>query len=176
MDPNNTPAAGDEVAVLQTNLGRIVLGFLPEVAPKHVQNFKDLARAGFYDGTKFHRVIPGFMIQGGDPNSRSDDRNTHGTGGPGHSVKAEFSSTKHVRGILSAARSSDPDSAGSQFFLMVKDSTHLDGQYSAYGRVVEGMDVVDKIVAIPRDRRDNPNPENPAIIESATIATWPLAE
>ena len=174
MNATNTPAVGEEVAVLQTNLGRIVLRFLSDVAPKHVQNFKDLTRSGFYDGTKFHRVIPGFMIQGGDPNSRSDDRSSHGMGGPGHSVPAEFNSTKHVRGILSAARSQDPNSAGSQFFLMVANSPHLDGQYTAYGQVVEGMDVVDQIVALPKDHRDNPKAENPAIIESATIAVWPI--
>jgi peptidyl-prolyl cis-trans isomerase B (cyclophilin B) len=174
MDANNTPVAGEEVAVMQTNLGRIVLGFLPEVAPNHVQNFKDLARSGFYDGTKFHRIIPGFMIQGGDPNTKSDDRSTYGMGGPEKRVKAEFNSTKHLRGVVSAARTQDPDSAGSQFFLMVKDSPHLDGQYSAYGRIVEGMDVVDKIVALPRDNRDNPKPENPAIVETVTIAAWPL--
>ena len=173
MSAKNTPEPGEEVAVLQTNLGRIVLRFLSDVAPNHVQNFKDLARSGFYDGTKFHRVIPGFMIQGGDPNSRSDDRSSHGMGGPGHSVKAEFNSTKHVRGILSAARSTNPDSAGSQFFLMVANSPHLDGQYTAYGQVVEGMEVVDKIVALPKDHRDNPLAENAAVIESATVANWP---
>ncbi len=164
-----TPQPGEEIAILQTNLGRIVLRFLDDKAPNHVQNFKNLAREGFYDGTKFHRVIPGFMIQGGDPNTRSDDRSLHGTGGPPNRVKQEFNDTKHVRGILSAARSSDPDSAGSQFFLMVANSPHLDGQYSAYGEVIEGMDVVDAIVNLPRDRRDNPNPENPAIIEKVTI-------
>ncbi len=167
-----TPQTGEEIAVLETNHGRIVLRFLEDKAPNHVKNFKELARSGFYDGTKFHRVIPGFMVQGGDPNSRSDDRSVHGTGGPPNRVKAEFNDTKHVRGIVSAARSSDPDSAGSQFFLMVATSTHLDGQYSAYGEIIEGMDVVDKIVALPRDRRDNPSPENPAILESVTIETF----
>lgn len=162
---------GQEVAVMQTNLGNITLKFFPDKAPKHVENFKKLAREGFYDGTKFHRVIPGFMIQGGDPNSKSDDRSMHGTGGPGYSVPAEFNDTPHTRGILSAARSSDPNSAGSQFFLMVARAPHLDGQYTAYGEVIDGMDVVDKIVALPKDRRDNPNPENPAIIERVTIET-----
>jgi peptidyl-prolyl cis-trans isomerase B (cyclophilin B) len=111
------------------------------------------------------------MIQGGDPNSKSDDRSRHGTGGPGFMLPAEFNDTKHVRGILSAARSSNPNSAGSQFFLMVATSTHLDGQYSAFGQVLEGMDVVDKIVNLPRDRNDNPLPANPAIIEKATLET-----
>src|SRR5580704_19734659 len=108
----------EEVAVLTTNLGDIVLRFHPEKAPEHVKNFKKLVQEGFYDGTKFHRVIPGFMIQGGDPNSKSDDRSIHGTGGPGYKINQEFNDTSHERGILSAARSSDPNSAGSQFFLM----------------------------------------------------------
>jgi len=156
---------------MHTNLGDIVLKFHPHKAPKHVENFKKLAREGFYDGTKFHRVIPGFMIQGGDPNSKSDDRSRHGTGGPGYQVNAEFNNTKHVRGILSAARSNDPNSAGSQFFIMVATSPHLDNQYTAYGEVVEGMDVVDKIVGLKRDHRDNPLADNPAIIESVNIET-----
>lgn len=165
--PTATP--GEEVAVLQTNFGRIVFRFLDDKAPLHVANFKKLAREKFYDGTKFHRVIPGFMVQGGDPNSRSSDRSMHGTGGPPDRVKAEFNDTKHVRGIVSAARSQDPNSAGSQFFLMVANSSHLDGQYSAYGEIVEGLDVVDKIVNLPRDSRDNPLPANPAILETVTI-------
>ena len=163
--------ATTEVAIFHTNLGDIVISFFPEKAPKHVESFKKLVSEGFYDGTKFHRVIPGFMIQGGDPNSKSDNRGSHGTGGPGFQLKAEFNDIKHERGILSAARSSHPDSAGSQFFLMVAKSTHLDGQYTAYGQVIEGMDVVDKIVALKRDGRDNPVAENPAIIESAELAT-----
>jgi cyclophilin family peptidyl-prolyl cis-trans isomerase len=161
----------NEVAVLHTNLGDITLRFFPDKAPNHVENFKKLAREGFYDGTKFHRVIPGFMIQGGDPNSKSDDRSRHGMGGPGHHVNQEFNDTRHVRGILSAARSSDPNSAGSQFFIMVATSTHLDGQYTAYGEVTDGMEVVDKIVALKRDGKDNPLPENPAIVESVVIET-----
>jgi len=164
-------AVEQEVAVLHTNLGDIVLKFHPKKAPGHVENFKKLVREGFYDGTKFHRVIPGFMIQGGDPNTKTGERHTHGTGGPGYQIKAEFNDTKHVKGILSAARSSDPNSAGSQFFLMVARSPHLDGQYTAYGEVVEGIEVVDKIVALPRDRGDNPLPANPAVIETAVIET-----
>ncbi len=143
-------------AILSTRHGDITIEFLPEVAPNHVQNFLDLARSGFYDGTKFHRVIPGFMIQGGDPNSKEDDRRLHGTGGSGKNVKAEFNATKHVRGIVSMARAASPDSASSQFFIMVADSPHLDGQYSAFGKVVSGMDVADKIVAEDSDHRDNP--------------------
>jgi cyclophilin family peptidyl-prolyl cis-trans isomerase len=162
-----------EVAILHTNLGDIVVGFHPHKAPGHVDNFKKLVKEGFYNGTKFHRVIPGFMIQGGDPNSRSENRASHGTGGPGYQIKAEFNDTKHVRGILSAARSADPNSAGSQFFLMVATSPHLDNQYTAYGEVLEGMDVVDKIVALRKDHRDNPLAENPAIIESAELVERP---
>ncbi len=158
-----------EVAILHTNLGDIVLGFLTDKAPNHVANFKKLVTEGFYNGVRFHRVIPGFMIQGGDPNTVDGPRSTHGTGGPGYQINAEFNDTKHVRGILSAARSSDPNSAGSQFFLMVDTAPHLDGKYTAYGQVIEGMDVVDKIVALKRDSRDNPLEENPAIIESAEI-------
>jgi cyclophilin family peptidyl-prolyl cis-trans isomerase len=142
--------------VIETDFGKIVFRFLPDKAPGHVENFKKLARSGFYDGTAFHRVIPGFMIQGGDPNSRSDDRSRHGTGGPGYSIPAEFNDLSHVRGVVSMARSSDPNSAGSQFFIVVADSTFLDRQYSAFGRVVEGMEVADKIVNLPRDARDNP--------------------
>lgn len=160
-----------EVAVLETNLGNIVLAFHPEKAPKHVEKFKDRIKDGFYVGTKFHRVIPGFMVQGGDPNTKGDQRHMYGTGGPGYSIPAEFNDTKHVRGILSAARSSDPNSAGSQFFLMVATSPHLDGQYSAYGEVIEGMDVVDKIVNLPRDQRDCPLPANEAVITGARLET-----
>lgn len=156
-------------ATLRTNHGEIKIGFKPEVAPNHVENFLNLARSGFYDGTRFHRVIPGFMIQGGDPNSKSSDRSMHGTGGPGHHVNAEFSDVKHTRGIISAARTSDPNSAGSQFFIMVANSPHLDGQYSAFGEVISGLEVVDKIVALPRDGRDNPLEENPAIIERVEV-------
>ncbi|MFN3684857.1 MAG: peptidylprolyl isomerase [Fimbriimonadaceae bacterium] len=174
MSLENAPAAGEEVGVLHTNLGRIVVRFFPDKAPKHVENFKQLAREGFYDGTRFHRVIPGFMIQGGCPNSRLPDRTLHGTGGPKHRLKAEFNDVKHVRGILSAARTSDPNSAGSQFFIMVASAPHLDGQYTAYGEVVEGMDVVDRIVALPRDGRDNPLDANPAILEKVEIAAWPV--
>ena len=152
----STDASGNEVAVIKTTLGDIELELQNDIAPGHVKNFKDLASQGFYDGTTFHRVIPGFMIQGGDPNSKSDDRSMHGTGGPGYTIKAEFSSTPHNRGVLSMARSQDPDSAGCQFFIVVKDSSFLDNQYTAFGHVTKGMDVVDKIVNVPRDSRDNP--------------------
>jgi peptidyl-prolyl cis-trans isomerase B (cyclophilin B) len=143
-------------AIISTRHGDITLELLSEVAPNHVQNFIDLAKKGFYDGTLFHRVIPDFMIQGGDPNSKNADKRLHGTGGSGKNVKAEFSKTPHNRGIVSMARSANPDSASSQFFIVVADSSHLDNQYSAFGKVAEGMDVVDKIVAEETDHRDNP--------------------
>ena len=136
--------------------GSIVLKFYPDVAPNHVKNFLDLAGKKLYDGTTFHRVIPGFMIQGGDPNSKNPDRASHGMGGPGHRVKAEFNSKPHTRGVLSMARSNDPDSAGSQFFICVADAHFLDWQYTAFGEVVSGMEVADKIVSAKRDGRDNP--------------------
>ena len=144
-------------AVLETKFGDITLRFFPEVAPKHVNSFIELANSGFYDGTTFHRVVPGFVIQGGDPNSKSEDRSKHGTGGPGYTLEAEFSNLPHKRGILSMARAANPDSAGSQFFICVADAAFLDGQYTVFGEVREGMDVVDEIVAQPKDSSDNPN-------------------
>jgi peptidyl-prolyl cis-trans isomerase B (cyclophilin B) len=146
-------------AVIDTRFGEIELEFLPDKAPGHVKNFVDLARKGFYDGTTFHRVIPGFMIQGGCPNTRDagGSKAAHGTAGPGYNIKAEFNDTPHKRGIVSMARAQDPNSAGSQFFICVADSAFLDRQYSAFGRVVRGMEVADRIVAAPRDGRDNPN-------------------
>ena len=144
-------------AVIETKFGNIVLKFFPEVAPNHVNNFIELARKGFYDGTTFHRVIPGFMIQGGDPNTKSTDRSRHGMGGPGYTLEAEFNDKPHKRGILSMARAAHPDSAGSQFFICVADSPFLDRQYTVFGEVVSGMEAVDKIVSQPRDNMDNPN-------------------
>ena len=149
--------SAQEIAVIETKFGKIEIQFFGDKAPGHVKNFKDLAKKGFYDGTIFHRVIPGFMIQGGDPNTKSDDRSNHGMGGPGYSIKAEFNDTPHKRGILSMARSQDPNSAGSQFYIVVKDSAFLDGKYTAFGKVLSGMTVADQIVNAPKDRRDNPN-------------------
>ena len=143
-------------AIIETKYGNIVIELLPDVAPKHVENFIKLSKDGFYDGTTFHRVIPGFMIQGGDPNSKDNDRSNDGMGGPGYTINAEFNEISHKRGILSMARSNDPNSAGSQFFIVVKDSTQLDRQYTVFGRVTEGMDVADKIVSVERDGNDNP--------------------
>lgn len=157
---NSSVSANEEVVaadvVIETKFGNIELKLFPEVAPKHVENFLKLAKSGFYDGTIFHRVIPGFMIQGGDPNSKETNRSIHGTGGPGYSVDAEFNDKPHVRGTLSMARSRDPDSAGSQFFIVVKKSSFLDNQYTVFGEVVSGMDVADKIVSQKKDGRDNP--------------------
>lgn len=168
------PKTGEEVAVLTTNLGTIELKFFPNLAPKHVANFKKLARSGFYNGTKFHRVIPNFMIQGGDPNSKDSNRANDGTGGPGWTVPAEFNKHPHSRGILSMARTADPNSAGSQFFITVAPTPQLDGQYTVFGQVIKGMDVVDKIVNLPRDPNDNPLAQNPAIVKSVKIVKWPV--
>ena len=143
-------------AIIETKFGNIELKFFPEVAPNHVNNFIDLAKKGFYDGSTFHRVIPKFMIQGGDPNSKNPDRSKHGMGGPGYAVKAEFNDKPHKRGTLSMARASHPDSAGSQFFICVADSFFLDKQYTVFGEVVSGIEVADKIVNQPRDKTDNP--------------------
>jgi peptidyl-prolyl cis-trans isomerase B (cyclophilin B) len=143
-------------AIIETKFGNIELRFFPEVAPNHVNNFIELARKGFYDGTTFHRVIPGFMIQGGDPNSKNPDRSSHGMGGPGTTLKAEFNDKPHKRGVLSMARAGHPDSAGSQFFICVADASFLDKKYSVFGEVVSGMEVADKIVNQPRDKKDNP--------------------
>jgi peptidyl-prolyl cis-trans isomerase B (cyclophilin B) len=144
-------------AIIETKFGNIELKFFPEVAPIHVNNFIELAKKGVYDGTTFHRVIPGFMIQGGDPNSKNPDKSKHGMGGPGYTIKAEFNEKKHKRGTLSMARAQDPDSAGSQFFICVADASFLDKKYTAFGEIVSGMEVADKIVSQPRDKRDNPN-------------------
>ena len=157
----------DKVAEIKTTQGDIHIRFFPDVAPNHVRNFIDLAQKGFYDGTKFHRVIPGFMIQGGDPNTKSGDPSTWGTGGSEQRVRSEFSAIPHRRGIVSMARSNDPDSASSQFFIVVKDSSFLDNKYTVFGQVTKGMDVADKIVDAPRGANDRPN--DPVSIQSITI-------
>jgi peptidyl-prolyl cis-trans isomerase B (cyclophilin B) len=145
-------------AIIETKFGSITLKFFPDVAPGHVKNFIDLAQKGVYDKTVFHRVIPGFMIQGGDPTSKDPaKRRAFGTGGPGYTIKAEFSDRPHKRGTLSMARAASPDSAGSQFFICVADSSFLNKQYTVFGEVESGMEAVDKIVSQPRDANDNPN-------------------
>ena len=159
---DSTSASSAPIAVIETTYGIIVIQLFPDVAPGHVDNFVRLANEGYYDGTTFHRVIPGFMIQGGDPNSKDDDRSNDGQGGhsangPNTFVNAEFSQDlTHKRGILSMARAQDPNSAGSQFFIVVADSNFLDRQYSIFGEVIEGMDVADKIVNVKKDSADNP--------------------
>ncbi len=157
FSPEEIKKMAETTAVIETKLGSIDLKFFPDVAPNHVKNFIDLAKKGFYDGTTFHRVIPGFMIQGGDPNTKSPDRSKHGMGGPGYALKAEFNEKPHKRGTLSMARATSPDSAGSQFFICVAPASFLDKQYTVFGEVFSGMEVVDKIVSQPRDKKDNPN-------------------
>ncbi len=146
-------------AIIKTSFGNIKFNLMSDIAPETVRNFSQLAKSGFYNGTLFHRIIPGFMIQGGDPNTKNSDKSTWGQGGPGYNLKAEFNSRSHLRGIVSMARSTDPDSAGSQFFIVTSDSTFLDRQYTVFGEVVEGMEVADKIVNLPRDGNDCPKQE-----------------
>ncbi len=171
---NKTPLKGEEVAILETDAGKIVLRFFTDKAPRHVANFKKLANSKFYDGTYFHRVIPGFMIQGGDPNTKNSNPSDDGMGGPSWSVNAEFNDVKHKAGILSMARSQDPNSAGSQFFIMDGDAPFLDGKYSAFGIVVSGLDVVRKIVKAPtvQDGNENSRPVKPVHIKTARIVKW----
>jgi peptidyl-prolyl cis-trans isomerase B (cyclophilin B) len=146
-----------EIAILTTNLGEMTLEFWPDVAPGHVKNFIDLAKKGFYDGTCFHRVIKGFMIQGGDPLTKEASKESQwGTGGPGHQIKAEFNDKPHVRGVLSMARSQSPDSAGSQFFICHGDPRFLDRQYTAFGKLIKGDDVLEKIATTPTRPGDRP--------------------
>ena len=136
----------NEVAVISTTQGDMVLEFWPDVAPKTVENFKKLAGDKFYDGTAFHRIIKGFMIQGGDPYTKDPSKEAMwGQGDPGYKIKAEFNDRKHVRGVLSMARSQDPDSAGSQFFICLEPASHLDGQYTAFGKLIKGEDVLMKL-------------------------------
>jgi peptidyl-prolyl cis-trans isomerase B (cyclophilin B) len=146
----NAPAEAKEVAVIKTSMGEMVAEFWPDVAPKTVENFKKLARQGFYDGTAFHRVVKGFMIQGGDPTTKDLNRvDEYGMGGPGYKIKAEFNNRKHVRGVLSMARSQSPDSAGSQFFIVLDQAPHLDNKYTAFGKIIKGEDVLAKIGDVP---------------------------
>lgn len=142
--------------IIDTEFGSIEVELLAYVAPNHVKNFIKLAKSGFYDGTLFHRIIPGFMIQGGDPNTKGDDKSKYGQGGPGYMIDAEFNNQPHVRGVLSMARSQHPDSAGSQFYIVVKESRFLDNKYTVFGRVINGMEVADEIVSQNRGRNDLP--------------------
>jgi peptidyl-prolyl cis-trans isomerase B (cyclophilin B) len=160
---------GKEVVVIQTNLGTIIFELFEKDAPNHVANFKKLTGEGYYDGIYFHRVIPGFMIQAGDPNTKDDDRSNDGLGGPGYTIDAEFNDRPHKRGTVSMARKPDPNSAGSQFFICHKAQPGLDGQYTVFGQVVQGLDVVDKIANAERDSRDNPLEK--IVMEKVTIET-----
>ena len=160
-----------EVAIIDTEFGEMVIDFFEGNAPKHVESFKIHARNGYYDKTIFHRVIPGFMIQGGDPNTKGDNNASYGTGG--HAAKyfgignendsstwtlpAEFNNIKHKVGILSMARANNPNSGGSQFFICAAEATHLNGKYTVFGQVIEGLEIIEQIVNLPRDSRDNPN-------------------
>ncbi len=150
------PVEKNEVAIIETRFGVMKMKFLPEKAPNHCANFKRLAKSGYYDGVKFHRVIPGFMIQGGDINSRDGDRSTDGMGGPGYTINAEFNDISHTTGIVSMARTPDPNSAGSQFFICDGSPTFLDGQYTVFGEIIEGTSIIAKIANVQRDRADNP--------------------
>lgn len=157
------------IVTLKTNQGDIRVELYPEIAPNTVNNFLELAQKGFYNGVIFHRVIEGFMIQGGDPDGR-------GTGGPGYSIRGEFANNgfkndlKHTRGVLSMARSMMPNSAGSQFFIMVADAPHLDGEYAGFGQVIDGYDAVDAIVLSPRNMQDKPHSNQ--VIEAVEVETF----
>lgn len=156
-------SATNEVAVIKTADGEMVVAFWPDVAPKTVENFKTLARKGFYDGTAFHRIIKGFMIQGGDPNTKDLSKEArYGQGGPGYSIAAEFNSRHHGPGVISMARSSDPNSAGSQFFICHGDASGLDGKYTAFGKLIKGMDVLEKIANTPVEPNAMGEPSKPS--------------
>jgi len=158
MSPSPTPSATqNEVAVIKTSEGEMVAEFWPDVAPETVENFKKLARQGFYDGTAFHRVIKGFMIQGGDPLTKDESKQSRwGTGDPGYKIKAEFNEKSHTRGVLSMARSQDPNSAGSQFFICHGEPKFLDRQYTTFGKLIKGDDVLEKIATTKTTPPDRP--------------------
>jgi peptidyl-prolyl cis-trans isomerase B (cyclophilin B) len=160
----------NNVAVISTNFGDMVVEFYPDIAPMHVESFIALANEEYFNGTTFHRVIPGFMIQGGDPNSRNENRATHGTGGRAGKffglgneedpstwlIPQEFSDTPHVKGILSMARTNDPNSASSQFFVCHDNANFLDNNYTVFGKVIDGLDIIDEIANVAKDQNDNP--------------------
>jgi peptidyl-prolyl cis-trans isomerase B (cyclophilin B) len=172
MTPSPSPAQ-KEVAIFKTSEGEMVAEFWPDVAPNTVENFKKLARSGFYDGTAFHRIIKGFMAQGGDPLTKDPSKESRwGTGDPGYKIKAEFNKRPHEKGVLSMARSSDPDSAGSQFFLCFGKVSQLDGQYTTFGRVIKGDDVLDKLANVPvamSNSGEKSKPVNRVALESVKI-------
>ena len=168
---NQTIINNNNTATIETTQGPIKVEFYPDVAPNHVKNFQDLARKGFYDGIVFHRIVPGFVIQAGDPNTKNDSasRDSWGTGGPGYTINQEFNSIPHERGILSMARTNDPNSAGSQFFIVLNDSKFLDNQYTVFGKVTEGLEIVDKIANSTTNPMDQPQDPNAARITKITI-------
>jgi peptidyl-prolyl cis-trans isomerase B (cyclophilin B) len=165
--------SSNEVAVIKTNEGDMVVQFWTDAAPNTVENFKKLARQGFYDGTIFHRIVKGFMIQGGDPNSKDEAKeNSYGEGGPGYNIKAEFNDHGHERGVISMARGPDPDSAGSQFFICLAPVRRLDHQYTTFGKLIKGDDVLEKIGETPVIRNNMGEPSKPTkriVIESIKI-------
>ncbi len=175
-DKKETPVSNttNEVAVIKTVAGDMVIEFWPDVAPKTVENFKTLAQKGFYDGTAFHRIIKGFMVQGGDPLTKDDTKqNRWGTGDPGYKIKAEFNERSHKRGVISMARSQDPDSAGSQFFICHGDPSSLDRQYTAFGKLIQGDDVLEKLATTKVGSQDRPDKrqgvESIKIVDRATL-------
>jgi peptidyl-prolyl cis-trans isomerase B (cyclophilin B) len=175
-DKKETPVSNttNEVAVIKTVAGDMVIEFWPDVAPKTVENFKTLAKKGFYDGTAFHRIIKGFMVQGGDPLTKDDTKqNRWGTGDPGYKIKAEFNERSHKRGVISMARSQDPDSAGSQFFICHGDPSFLDRQYTAFGKLIQGDDVLEKLATTKVGSQDRPDKrqgvESIKIVDRATL-------
>ena len=175
-DKKETPVSNttNEVAVIKTVAGDMVIEFWPDVAPKTVENFKTLAKKGFYDGTAFHRIIKGFMVQGGDPLTKDDTKqNRWGTGDPGYKIKAEFNERSHKRGVISMARAQDPDSAGSQFFICHGDPSFLDRQYTAFGKLIQGDDVLEKLATTKVGAQDRPDKrqgvESVKIVDRATL-------
>ncbi|MBM3849547.1 MAG: peptidylprolyl isomerase [Verrucomicrobia bacterium] len=175
-DKKETPVSNsnNEVAVIKTVAGDMVIEFWPDVAPNTVENFKTLAKKGFYDGTAFHRIIKGFMIQGGDPLTKDEaQQNRWGTGDPGYKIKAEFNERSHKRGVISMARSQDPNSAGSQFFICHGDPSFLDRQYTAFGKLIKGDDVLEKLATCETGRQDRPvkrqGVESVKIVDRATL-------
>lgn len=170
--PMLNPGAVDEVAIFETNYGTMVAEFFPKDAPNHAANFKKLAKQGFYDGTKFHRIMKDFMIQGGDPNSKGPNVESYGTGGPGYMINAEFNSRKHLKGTLSMARSQDPNSAGSQFFICLAAQPGLDGKYTVFGQLIKGANVLEAIgnVQVKSSRfGESSVPVDPVILKKVTI-------